>query len=296
MVHYAIHSNFFSRTVSAQLSLLVLMVCSNVIVGCVEAGCERLNHGPQYVCGEKKVTVPIVHVQGWEGLPVVEATIDNQPVQMLLDTAVSSSTIISAKLLGAPDQSQSMVEWLSFAGMRLQYVPVYAWDTPFSSKESNQINGMIGIDILKNFVMDFDHLQQVTFAFATIVDDRKSHGFTYNEQGVPLIDVMVDDLPIEEVAIDTGAKYTVFDQTTISRLGAYVKEQAIEVGVCTVDGCRDQGAYQSRVKRFCIENECVQDLEIKYPAWNAIGNSYFANYRITFDFPNSRMLFDDGGE
>ncbi|KHD08142.1 hypothetical protein PN36_20985 [Candidatus Thiomargarita nelsonii] len=235
-----------------------------------------------------RITVPVIE---GSSRPVVQAEIDNILGNLLIDTG-ASYTVISSTLLEKEDESWTIVPILCIGKMCFKDVLVFAWDTPFSQADNNEINGFIGMNILQGLILEINHLREVTLDLAGNVCLRgESYPMEYDDHGRPHIDITIDNHYTQKVLLDTGGKYTTLSTNTLEKLGDYVKNNAVEIPGCTVNGCQEGGLFVSTVKEYCVADKCEQDVEIKYPLWDSVGNSYFSRFKIVFDFSSSLLFF-----
>lgn len=271
-----------------QTSFTILI--SLLLSGC-ERNCESLDNEAYYLCNGDKTTLSIE--REFER-PVVLANIDGKAARLLVDTGVER-TIISSSFLGVEDQTytKSVKRLCMGSGFCLEDGQYYAWDTEFSTPEDGEINGIVGIDILKHFLFEMDRGREITLAYKGIPCEGAAFPLRYTDYGSPLMDVLVDGQEIADVLLDTGTAYCLVNADTVSALGTYFVDSAIETGGCSIHGCVDDGVFLSSVEQFCIHNQCLENVATKYPVWNAVGNSYFFEFELAFDFANHRLVFCD---
>ena len=100
----------------------------------------------------------------------------------------------------------------------------------------------------------------------------------------------IDGTLVKDVLLDTGASYTLLGSSTVPLVENYIHEDEQETGGCSIKGCVESGNFVSKVQEYCLGNLCQEDLEVKYPVWDAVGNSYFLNYHVVFDFPSGTLV------
>jgi hypothetical protein len=262
-------------------------------IGCDE-DCADLSDGA-IICGEKTA---FLHLDA--PYPVVHVKLNEKQVNLLLDTGVgyhedsNAFGYISATLMGVAEGGIK-VSSLCLEKMCLKDIPMYAMDTPFSDAEPGAINGTLGMGMLQFFNIEFDRMETIGLSLQTSKSSfndcgSSTYSIKYGEDGVPLGNATADHLELGDILLDTGAYYTLLNQATIDSLGGYVLEGAIEEGGCSFDGCVDDGYFVSTLKRYCVFNECVEGLEVKFPVWNVIGSSFFKNFRAVFLFESDELM------
>jgi hypothetical protein len=271
----------------------ILVAAFLLCMGC-DKDCDDLGDGAK-ICGEKTAFLILD-----DPYPVVKAELNGKQVNLLLDTGVgyyedsNAFGYISATLLGVAEGG-TRVESLCLGKMCLKEIPIYAMDTPFSNAEPGAINGTVGMGMLHFFNVEFDKMETVTLWLPTGKKNdndcgSSTYSITYAEDGVPLGNATADTLELGDILLDTGAYYTLLNQTTIDSMGDYVWEGAIEEGGCSFDGCVDDGKFVSALKRYCVFQECVEGLEIKFPVWNVVGSSFFKHFRAVFLFESEELI------
>ncbi len=234
-----------------------------------------LSQGAQFLTGATHLSVPII---GTQRLPLVQGTINGVNLIFLLDTGTVSS-IVSSTLLGVDDDSATRADELCLDQMCFLNVALYAIDTPFSRSEQGEINGIIGMHLLQHFVVELSYLETVQLKFEQGACEVVYMPLKYDLNGRPMADIIIDGTRFDDMLLDTGGTYTAVGHRGMSMLQAYVFDSAQEVGLCTIDGCSDAGAFLSSVNEVCLFDACATNVQIKYPVWNALGNTYFSNHR-----------------
>lgn len=168
-------------------------------------------------------------------------------------------------------------------------VSLYAIDTPFSSPDQGEINGIIGMHLLQHFVVELLYLETVQLKFEQGACEGVYMPLEYDHTGRPKADITIDGIRFDDMLLDTGGTYTAVGRSGMKMLQAYVFDSAQEVGLCTIDGCSEAGAFLSSVNEVCLFDTCAANVQIKYPVWDAVGNTYFSNFRVAFDFPGNRF-------
>lgn len=237
------------------------------------------------VCGEKSVTLPFTSN---DGSARVSARVNGEAVELLLDTG-AEATVLSPGLLGVADETLASADEICFGELCLQNEPVYAWETPFSTSIGDGPNGFVGMHTLGELRFEIDGAN-ARLALGGESCSGTSVPLVFDQYGIPSVDVTAHTLPTASVPIDTGATYTLFSEATATALDAAleVKEPA---PLCTVNGCQPTGAFTSVVPSYCVGSECETNVPVKFPAFDAVGMTYFARRHVAFDFAGSKLWF-----
>jgi hypothetical protein len=79
--------------------------------------------------------------------------------------------------------------------------------------------------------------------------------------------------------LDSGSKYTLLSQETADKI-TYLKDNEQPAQGCSVKGCKD-GFFTSTVRKLCVGDDCLDNVEVKYPVWDALGMSFLGKYKTT---------------
>jgi hypothetical protein len=271
------------RAVAVSVTLAVLG-CSGGSEPDEARSCVTLD-GTRRLCGPDSVTLPLAS----DGSARVAARVNGQSVELLLDTG-AEATVLSPSLLGVDDETLANADEICFGDLCFENEPVYAWETPFSSASGTGPSGFIGMHTLEHLGLGLDRGETATLSQSGEPCTGTSVAVSFNQYGIPLVDVTPHTLPAMNVSIDTGATYTLFSQATSDALGTALAE-AEPAPLCTVNGCQASGAFIALVPSYCVAGECETDLPVKYPAFDAVGMTYFARRRVEFDFRGSALRF-----
>ena len=249
--------------------------------------CIKLDDHAGDLCGIQYTEMKTTSVHG---LPSVSASLGDRTMTLLLDTG-ASATVISAALIGRPNQSYYRLrDALCFdEHFCLENTLVYAWDTALSDAATEEINGVVGMDVLKHFSFRIKRGASLSLEHKAEPCAGASVPITYNQNGTPTVDAHIDDLALS-MLLDTGAAVCLLNDETAAALAPYFQENAVEAEGCTAEGC-DDDVFSSSIAHLCIGDTCLDAVDTKYPAWNAVGSSFFSAYDVTFDFPNDTLRF-----
>lgn len=274
---------------------LAIALVSLAVVPASSCGSNCLGLGTAgKVCGERETTLPIVNAGN--GGPVVAGSADGAAVHLLLDSG-SNRTILSATLLGAKPDANYVVKSLCLGSICLEGATVWARDSGFSSPDMGvgAINGLVGMDVLAASLVEIDHGQTVKISQTAAACAGATVAISLDDYGRPVAPASVDGRDLGAILIDTGALYSLFSATTAATI-PYLAETAVAATGCGINGCTDD-QFTSRAHQLCVGtgvgNRCLNDLPVKYPAWDAIGDSLLFQYRVDLDFPRRQIVFCD---
>jgi predicted aspartyl protease len=233
------------------------------------------------------VTLPILTDPN--ELPLVEGTVNGRPVRLLIDTG-TSATIVSATFLGVAPDAGTRLESLCLGALCWRQLAIWAADTLFSRPEADAINGIVGMSPLAQYVVQLDHGRTLTLSATADPCDAPAQPLTLNADGVPLLPASADGQNLGDVLLDTGARYTLLS-AAVAAQSAYLAAGALETGACSIDGCTTSGSFVSTLRHFCAGASCLDQVAVKYPAWNAVGGTFLRRVRMVADFPRRTVAF-----
>jgi len=262
-----------------------------VLLGCgpTDEECAELADGVR-ACGPSQLQVPLT--QEDDQAFTVEVTVDGHEGLMLVDTG-AEATVVSSSLLSVADQTMTRVGEICIADLCIRDEAAYAWDTPFSTDASGELNGFFGMRLLHHFGLRFEHGRSLTIRRGGTACRGTPKPLDFSEHGIARIGAEVDAASFDQVALDTGSAYSVLSQATADQLGDDLGAGAEPASICTVDGCEESGAFIASVERYCVAGVCAQDVAVKYPVWDAVGCTYFSRFDLEFDFPSATLWFCD---
>ena len=266
-------------------SLLRLAAATLIVAACGD-DCTYLDSNAGTLCGADSVETESLKMNA---LPTLSATLGNRELSLLLDTG-AEATVLSASLLSAPDQSYyRLPSPLCLGGdFCLEDTRVYAWDTALSSPEVDEINGIIGMDVLRHFAFKLNRGETIGLHRSLPpCNGNNTVPLKYTETGSPTADAHIDNIIFPNFLLDTGAAVCLLTEDTVSALDSYFRDDAVPSEGCTAAGCND--VFLSHLDRICIGDTCSENVETKYPAWNALGGSFFAAFNLELDFPRDTL-------
>jgi hypothetical protein len=247
-----------------------------------DAAVEQANPGDP---GDWPVAVPFVAGE----LPVIEGRVDGHPVRLLIDTG-ASATIVSARLIGATNASGVRLRELCLGALCLPGRRAWAADTPFSRSEPGAINGIVGIDPLREFIVELDHDRALVLGHTPVRCGRAPEALSFDDDGRPYLPARLDDHILGQVLLDSGSVYTLLTMEAAAE-ALYLGQRATSTGACSIHGCTDTGSFLSTAQRFCAGQTCLDDVPVKYPAWNAVGFSFLRRLHTILDLEAATVAF-----
>ena len=241
------------------------------------------------VCGEREATMPIL--PDGQGMPVVAGALDGVPIRLLLDSG-ASRTILSATLLSAKVEGYRSVGSLCIGTLCLSDATVWARDSVFSAPDVGAINGLIGMDVLGAFLVELDHGQSVRFSPKAGTCTGTAVPLSLDADGRPMVGVSLDGQSLGAILLDTGALYTLL-ATATAATAPYLADSAVAATGCSINGCTDGQYFTSTAHQVCVGEVCVSDVPVKYPVWDAIGDSFLFQRRVDLDVPRGHLIFCD---
>ena len=263
---------------------LMLTACSSA--SAEEVTCRPLG-GERQLCGSTSVTVPVVST---DQTPVVEARVGGKLVRLLLDTGAEKTTL-SSTLLGVPDQVLMKAPEICIGKLCLRREEIYAWDTRFSSPDAGATNGFVGMSTLRDFDLTLEHGQAVTLAHGSAPCAGTVVDLGQTDYGSPTASITVGPLEQKDVVIDTGSTFSLLSQSTVAALDPAALAPKTSASLCTVNGCQDGVAFTAPLAHYCVGAECESDVTVKFPVFDAVGTSFLARRKVSFDFAGNQLWF-----
>lgn len=230
--------------------------------------CKQLSMAD--VCDLEEVTLPTRQAGRYDTLPV---TVQGRAGRVIVDTG-SSGTVFSATWQGVPNHSAGSDVRVLLGGMRIQAAYASFIDSPFSSAEVGEINGLLGTNILYGLSYRSDPGRSATLSVEHLGCGGAVVRLRDGGSNRPYLDdVVVAGLRLRNVMLDTGAAGVLLSAGTAALLADELVG-AEEVGYCSFDGCSDSGAFTTTVPEVCVAGICEADVTVKWPAWDAIGLSW----------------------
>jgi tetratricopeptide (TPR) repeat protein len=277
------------------------------------------------VGGEEKVVVPVTLIND---RPIIELRINGKkrPLRFVLDTGSGISVISEktaeeldidavargglARAIGGDGKFEivyGFVRKVEIGGVRISNVPVYIRE--FHNKNEN-VDGYIGLSLISKFLTTIDY---GNLTFSLTKKDSIENPKTENEKvTLPLrltsSGFLSGEVQLEGVKnslnfiVDTGASISVIsdDVAGLDEIRRFVREEKMRV-VGAAGITEDVPAYllprvtfgshtREQIKAIALDLDIINEAS-GFEQAGILGGNFLKNYRVTFDFQNSRVLF-----
>jgi len=261
--------------------------------------------------------------------PIIKMYINgrDEPLRFVLDTGSGISVISdqTAKKLGVRSITKGgfargiggdgkfeivygLLNEVKIGDVALRQVPVYL--RKFHN-ESHQVDGYIGLALISKFLTTIDYGSQ-TFSLTRKSDDRKE--FTENSEGVSLplrltsSGFLSGEVTLEGVVaplnfiVDTGASISVIssDVAQGDSMSSFIGTEKLRVigsagvtdGVQTYNLPKVTFGQHTRkdIMAVALDLDLINEAS-GFEQSGILGGNFLKNYRMTFDFKNSRVTF-----
>ena len=255
-------------------------------------------------------------IEGGCGVILIPVHIQGKEYSFMVDTGTSNN-ILDASLkdfLGKPTKMlkvQTAGNPMVMQMLESPLIEIGPFDIPkgsdvacvdmsmFSMVNGRQIDGILGMDFLKNHVilMDFDK-----GVFSFLVHDNlnvsdTAHIFSLrgNSYGLPQVTGQLSDGIEDEFIIDSGNNYFgELDREAFNRLAAQKDTKTTEILVVAASG--SQKKHEMRVKNLKIGNYNYKDIIFGEGNYNCLGIEFLVRHIVTIDFPNMKMYLNASGQ
>lgn len=275
---------------------------------------------------KNKTVVPVTLVND---RPVIELTINgkkNQPLRFVLDTGSGISVISNetakkldispvakgglARAIGGDGKFPIVYGFLKkveIGDVKVSNVPVYIRE--FHNK-NERVDGYIGLSLISKFLTTIDY-GNLTFALTGkgLVESKKTEG---EKLILPLrltsSGFLSGEVTLEGVAsslnfiVDTGASISVIshDVAGNEEIRRFVKEQKMRV-IGAAGVTEDVSEYllprvtfgthsREKIRAIALDLDVINEAS-GFEQAGILGGNFLKNYRVTFDFQNSKVLF-----
>jgi tetratricopeptide (TPR) repeat protein len=277
------------------------------------------------VGGKENIVVPVTLIND---RPIIELKINGrkQPLKFVLDTGSGISVISQktaeelnigsvargglARAIGGDGKFEIVYGFLrkvEIGDVRISNVPVYIRE--FHNKNED-VDGYIGLSLISKFLTTIDY-GSLTFSLTKkdSIEDPK----TENEKvTLPLrltsSGFLSGEVKLEGVKnslnfiVDTGASISVIsdDVAGLDEIRRFVREEKMRV-IGAAGITEDVPAYllprvtfgshsREQIKAIALDLDIINEAS-GFEQAGILGGNFLKNYRVTFDFQNSRVLF-----
>jgi hypothetical protein len=268
-----------------KLKIDVLVICSKSIAlfACVLSilACKTEGDAVRITGGdtENPVQAMLVH----NTLFVVSAFVnDSMNLDMLVDTG-ASGTYVPAAIFGNAGgkvyiSSLCLENDICFEGFTAQ-----SSDSAFSQSTEGYFNGIIGLNLLKNFDITFDYKNELIYFYDTLENGSAtviSIPFTY-QSGRPFTNVSIEGLSQGYNLLDTGAAFT---RITSAMLDSLIQEPDVLFKSVVFNLGGSEIVEYLPITDYCLGTACPGEIILQVGAWPAIGGTFFREYLTVFKF------------
>ena len=244
-------------------------------------GCET-NGSELRITGENTQT-PVQAELVHGTLFVISAFVnDSMSLDMLVDTG-AAETYVPAGIFGNAGGKVLISSLCLENDICFENFSAQSSDSAFTQSTLGYFNGIVGMNLLKNFDITFDYKNQLIYFYDTIKNfsaDVVLIPFNY-ESGRPFTNVSIEGLSQGDNLLDTGAAFT---RITSQMLDSLVQEPDVlfESIVFNLNG--SEVVEYLPLTDYCLGSACPGEIIAQVAAWPAIGGTFFREYLTIFKF------------
>jgi len=245
-------------------------------------GCDGgQGNGVSVVEGDISTPVAVERVHGT--LFVVSAAVNESiHLDMLVDTG-SSRSYVPAEIFGNSGGEVYISSLCLENGTCFNNFTAKSSDSAFTQNKVGYFNGIIGIDLLRNFDVTFDYRDESIYFYDTLEEGPSSPvtiPFHY-ESSRPYANVSIEGVPQGNNLLDTGAAYT---RITPSMLASLSQDPVVLFDSVVFSlGAPERVEYLS-LRDYCTGPACPGDIIVQTGSWPAVGGTFFREYLTVFSF------------
>ena len=253
------------------------------------SACE-INGGELRITGgdtDTPVQAELVHGT----LFVINAIVsDSISLDMLVDTG-ASGTYVPAGIFGNPGGEIIISSLCLENDICFENFLAQSSNSAFTQSQEGYFNGIIGMDLLRNFDITFDYKNKLLYFYDVLENGSAtlvSIPFTYVPNR-PFTNVSIEGLSQGNNLLDTGAAYT---RITSSMLNSLIQEPNVvfESVVFNLNGA-EIVEYLS-LTDYCASSVCPGEIIAQVGGWPAIGGTFFREYLTIFKFSENVLNLD----
>lgn len=275
-------NNLRVSSITAAILLILFLLC-----GCGNGGDSAPT--PQPSGGDIYTPVEANLVHGT--LFIVKAVVNNSIyLDMLVDTG-STRTRVPAGIFGNPD-GEVFVSSLCFEN-NMCFNNFFAWssDSAFTQTQDGYFNGIVGMDLLKNFDVTFDYKKELMYFYDSL--ENGSSGLKtmpiHYEANRPFANVSIEGMPQGDNLLDTGAAYT---RLTPLMLDSLSQMPDILFKSVLFNLNNSEVVEYVPLREYCLEMTCPDEITAQIGSWPAVGGTFFREYLTVFKFSEDVVKLD----
>jgi hypothetical protein len=214
---------------------------------------------------------------------VVKAMLNNSIyLDMLVDTG-STRTHVPAGIFGNSNGEVYISSFCFENNVCFNNFLAWSSDSAFTQSKDGYFNGLIGIDLLKNFDMTFDYKNQLMYFYDT--RENGSSGLItipiHYEASRPFTNITIEGVPQDTNLLDTGAAYTRITSFMFDSLSQ--KPDVLFTSVVFNSDSSEVVEYVP-LTGYCTGMACPDEITAQIGNWPAVGGTFFREYLTIFKF------------
>ena len=222
---------------------------------------------------------------------VVRAVVNGSTnLAMLVDTG-SSRTQVPAGIFGNAD-GDVFISSLCLEN-DICFHNFWAWsaDSPFTQTKDGYFNGIIGVDLLRNFDLTFDSKNELIY-FYDILENGSTNLVTipiHYETGRPFTTITLEGMPQGTHLLDTGAAYT---RITASMLDSLSPKPDVLFKSMNFNVNGSERVDYVPLTGYCAGTACPDEITAQVGSWPAVGGTFFREFLTIFKFSEDVVKLD----
>lgn len=215
---------------------------------------------------------------------------DSLDFDMLIDTG-ASRTCVPSQLLGNAGGQVNIASLCFENDVCISNFMALSADSGFTQSKPGYFNGIIGMDLLTHFDLTLDYQNELIY-----LSDPIDHASFVSsiipmqwESGRVFATGAIEDIPLTQCLLDTGAAYTRLTPTMLDSLSQ--DPEVLFKSVVYNYSASEVVDYVS-IDEYCIGAVCSDQMIAQIGSWPAVGGSFFRDYLITFKFSQNRLILD----
>ena len=270
-----------------RLNIFALLLFVPLLYGCGNSGDDAAV--PDIANGDIYLPVEAKLVHGT--LFVVRVMVNGEMyLDMLVDTG-SSRTYVPAELFGNLDGLVHISSLCFDNNVCFNSFMALSSDSGFTQSKEGYFNGIIGIDLLKNFDLTMDYKNESIYFYDLLESDSSGClNIPIQYQSTrPFANVSIEEMSQGTTLLDTGAAYTRITSLMLDSL-----DQNPEVLFKSVIFNYDASEVVEYVpiNEYCTGTACTDEVIVQIGSWPAVGGTFFREYLTTFKFSENVVKLD----
>ena len=274
---------FFSMTI-------IILLIPFLLCGCGSGGDSGDSPSTMYTSGgdiHTPVKVKLVH-----GTLLVLSTVVNGSIHlnMLVDTG-SSRTQVPAGIFGNSD-GEVYISSLCFEN-DICFNNFLAWssDSAFTQSKDGYFNGIIGVELLRNFDLTLDYQSGLIYFYDTL-ENSSSNPVTipiHYESDRPFTNVSIEGMSQGTNLLDTGAAYT---RITSLMLDSLSQKPDVLFNSVNFNINGSEMVEYVPLSDYCAGMACPDEIIAQIGSWPAVGGTFFREFLTIFKFSEGVVKLD----